>query len=148
MTPAGCNPVARESLGVQIPPCPWFPGRARPEVPAGDPYGMSSNGRTRAFGPRCAGSSPAPPATCGVGSRKARRLPVKQDGAGAVPVRHPTRSLGRIARRSPAKREERGQYPQGTPDQGVAQPAARLVWGEEVAGASPAALTRHGALAE
>jgi hypothetical protein len=66
---------------------------------------------------------------------------VNQEATGAVPVRHPTRSLSRIARRSPAKREERGQYPQGTPDQGVAQPGARLVWGEEVAGANPAALT-------
>jgi hypothetical protein len=66
---------------------------------------------------------------------------VKQAVAGAVPVRHPTRSLSRIARHLAATQGKRGRYPQGTPDQGVAQLAARLVWGEEVAGANPAALT-------
>lgn len=64
-------------------------GRVAGWSPAdGANVGGSSNGRTRAFEARCAGSTPAPPAICGVGSRKARRLAVTQDGAGAVPVRH------------------------------------------------------------
>jgi hypothetical protein len=73
---------------------------------------------------------------------------VNQEAAGAVPARHPTRSLSRIARHLAATQAKRGQYPQGTPHQGVAQPVARLVWGEEVAGAKPAALTSNGAMAE